>query len=74
MKEEYKALQLVNNKEKHRFELMVNNNTAIIEYINSPSAIYLTHTQQLFLVSTYHQLHTRHRQQNLGWLYTAHAM
>jgi len=45
MKEEYKALQLVHNKEKHRFELEVDGQLAIIEYITSPAAIYLTHTE-----------------------------
>ena len=45
MKEEYKQLELVQNKEKHRIEFQVNDKLSIIEYIYSPTSIYLTHTE-----------------------------
>lgn len=45
MKEEYQSLELVRNAEKERFEMHVDNQLAVIEYKQSPTAIYLTHTE-----------------------------
>ena len=45
MKEEFKDLEMVDNKEKQQFEMRVGDGLALIEYKQSPTAIFLVHTE-----------------------------
>ncbi len=45
MKEEYLSLELIKNETDKRFEMNVEGHTAIITYKETPSKIYLLHTE-----------------------------
>jgi predicted GNAT family acetyltransferase len=45
MLEEYQSLELSDNKEDHRFELVIDGETAFIEYLETPGPIALEHTE-----------------------------
>lgn len=45
MNEEFERLPLINNEERHRFELSIGGDTAFVEYVKKGNAIALTHTE-----------------------------